>query len=403
MADPILDYYMMIESPSAMQGMGGPNTGVVFTVDSGGTLREWTIGNGAATGRTASLGSANCMVTIANGASTLFGNNSGGSQRLTLVENSSLYAVNYGNSGTVNTTFASRKGQQIAWNATAGVAIVGAATNVVTKFTASTFTPVKLTLSSLSGAQVTTVISRPATSTFILGTNDGRVVEINASGGVEKSISLSFSRNFGSAPTSVRVVGLVYYNDLLAVSLANGILRLYQYSTSTLISQHLVAGCNDDDGGVLLTDLGLGQIAWLGYTSQSYASSVTVAQMTSTGIFQEETRNITMINERAIEIGIDTTANILWAAFNTYAFLFRIPPRATVNVATKIQDPPGTAVSGRIIRIRNYANGRSRVVTDTTIGASETDIAAAQGGDYYEIAIRGSAPSYRFDWRRFNT
>lgn len=102
------------------------------------------------------------------------------------------------------------------------------------------------------------------------------------------------------------------------------------------------------------------------------------------------------------DLGMDLLTGYAWVlTSDQWLRLYKMTAPYPVNVQTRIQNPPGTDVSGRIIRIRDLGQ-KSYIDTDVVISAGATSLPSTAGGEYYEISIVGSGGSAQWDWRKFN-
>lgn len=352
-----------------------------------------------------------------------------------LVELSSMYNTTFGSGATWTAVAAAIKPQQMAYNPVTQYAAGNSsvADGTWSLYNASTATPTKQTLSGHTSEQVLTVIARPGSSTFFLGTSAGNVLEVNTSGTIQKVIDTktALSATGGSITTSI-ITSLFYFNDTLLVANQYGLLFNYKYSTSTLLETKQVAwqGNSITFGGACLSVVPGGassQVVWGQYADTSTGSyeatqrvlptSFTVANIPQvSGSKKLQVNKVFKTDHVAnfIEIGLDYSVNKLYTVtYNNTAntnnarelsrvMIYDIKPPLDTTVPTRIQNPPGTDVTGRIIRIRDLGPGKSYVHSDQTVSAGQVSLNALQTGEYYEIALVGPASGYSWDWRKFN-
>jgi len=285
-------------------------------------------------------------------------------------------------------------------------------TNQIVKFNGSTFSVSLVTPSSgFTGANALTIINKTGTQNFLIGTSNGKVHELDASGTNFQTITLPTTPNTGTAPT-LQVSGLAYYNDNLFVMTNFGIGYHYKWSTSTLLNKYMFGASNEGSNvgnclcnggsGVTLLSQNINRAASTANntmpTSQiNFNASPTIVQDT----FFNDFTNFT------IATGIDGLTYTAWvivgSASKELARIYKITGIGQTTEDTRIQNN-GIDTSGRIIRLIDLGPGKSRVEIDTNIVAGVSTLNAMGESNYIEIATIGTPNSNeQADLRDFST
>lgn len=297
-------------------------------------------------------------------------------------------------------------GQQIAGNSTLKIAMATTSTNgKILKCDPTTQTLTQLSPSSLSGAQAACIINKSDTNTFLLGTNNGKIIEVDSSGNPLKTINLPNTPNI-AVPTIV-VTGLSYYNDMLICVTAHGFMYVYKYSTSAILNQYpCSARASSAPITPCLTDSASGTFLSLS-TRQQATNTATLTEcyvnlvgtVISTPIFTDAFAS-------PAHGGIEPTLNKAFANFagssslGVQLRLFKITPVSQINVSTKAQDPLGVDIGVRVIRIRIDDIGSACVELDQNISAGGQAIPATQNHTYLELALEAGGTE-KWDIRTF--
>jgi len=290
-------------------------------------------------------------------------------------------------------TWSSVVQQQIAGNPSTGKAVATSTTaGKLMCINGSTQTITAPTPAALSGANATCVTNKTDTNTFLIGTSNGKVHEVDSSGTVLKSITLPTTPNDGGAVNHV-VSGVSYYNDSLAVALDKGILYIYQYSTSTIVAKQICSLGGVSNNNTVLCDAASGITTLTRpFSVNNYCSTSVLCFSASGSYYQDVFFNETSQPNRYC--GIEPSINRLWIGSSSTSYYlartFDITALSTSQVQTRIQNPPGTDVTGRIIRIRDDGINRSMVELDQTISAGQQLLNAYKNHNYIEIALTGT-------------
>lgn len=323
-----------------------------------------------------------------------------------LIEVATGYRQNY-SSGTVSAnSVAIGKGQRVAGDPISKIAISMAddTAGKVMKINGNTFTITTHTSISGMTGKLTTVIAHPAGNLWIAGSNDGKIHELNATPTINKTITLPTTPNTGGAPTWL-VSGLSYFDDKLLVTTAQGMAFLYNYATDTEIKRFFLGNVSSGGGAALgtpLCDSASGAVLYCpNYNKTTIGSEVLEYDLVSATT--EDIHRTETAQKSSPAVGIDPIYYKAWAIIDTNKVrVFDISSRDEVQVDTVTEDPEGTPVSARIIRLRSPKVGLATVETDQNISAVETDLPARENSHYIEITYRDLATD-RFDVRVFDS
>jgi len=354
-------------------------------------------------------GSVPAGITLVNSASALVGNFSG-TTNVNLVELSGGYVVNYSGSDYV---INSQKGQQMAGD-TANNRVLFCSKTTATKlgrFDGNTFVASTITVTGINTGKFGTAIIIKGSDRWLVGTNDGIILETDHSGNNYNTITLPTTPNTGTAPTHI-VSGLSYdvTHDKLAVVTASGLGWVYNYSAGTIAGRFMVG-----DGAVTSTTA-------IGTTlcdsaSGYFTHAQNLLKGANTGFNNITLRTMacgtpTPIDCQEIEFGQAITAtgfctaqNLVWvltgmvspAVIRFYSY----QPIVRSSVLTRIQTS-GVDKAGRIIRIKYDKPGVSIIESDGNIAAGAAYLdTQIQQNQYIEIALSGSPETA--DIRGFGT
>lgn len=312
--------------------------------------------------------------------------------------------------GAASTFGSAAQGQQIAAWAASGICVAtrGGTTGAVTKINTITRTLTTLSPSSITGLIATCVIFKPDTNTFLVGTTNAKVTEIDANGAPLKTITLPTTPNI-SAPT-VGISGLSYYNDILAVMTQQGMIYFYKYSTSAILYQ--LGSIPKIGGGTpamgCLTDSASGTFMIVRSAGQVLNSTISVeecyAAVMPPVVSLTYDVALTAPFNGVIEPSLNKVIIIYGdsASFATQMRVYNMLSLIATTENTRAQDPLGIDVSQRVIRIRDSEGiGRSSVEVDQTLSTGDLPAACTFGHQYVELSlVPGSSPR-RWDIREF--
>ena len=315
-----------------------------------------------------------------------------------IFENSSGFRSNI-SGGTA--AIALTKGQTIAGNPVSKIAFYCSNTSgTIVKVNGNTFACSTFTPAGLSGTTALSVCTLD--NNWIFGTANGKLVEVDSAGAEVRVTTLPTTPNVGTAPT-LRVCGLSYYNDKLLVQTNFGTQLLYTYSASSVDWKNITGACTTSTNGNTLCESSSGLVVYSNYFSQSTPSAINVADFSGD---PPVVLDSLLCGDRVTDVvasGIDSTTNRGFVVYNTTAVrTFNLIPSNRVTVQTRYLDPPTVDVSYDILRLRRNKKGRATfdsLTQDITPGQS--NIAASQGNDYWELGTLTDDSEY--DFRTFLT
>lgn len=327
------------------------------------------------------------------------------SASIDLIELSGGYRQNYTTNAVAASTVGLGKGQQVAGDPITKIAY-SVADNIagkVQKFNGNTFTI--STHTSLTGVtgKITTLINI-ASGSWIVGTDDGKIHELDTTPSVVKTITLPTTPAAGTAPTW-KVSGLSYFNDRLMVLTAAGVVFIYTYSTSTVIKKDYFGSVGSGGNALLgttLCDSASGAVLYSPNFNKTTTGSE-VLEYDLVSMTTEDIHRVELAQKSCPAVGIDKSTYRAWAIIDTNKIrVFDISNRDNTTVTTRVQDPAGTDIAARIIRLRDAGPGRATVDLDQNITAVETSLNARKNSKYIEITIEDLATD-KFDVRVFST
>lgn len=305
--------------------------------------------------------------------------------------------ITTGAAGT-NTTY-SGAGQQLVGNLNNGFALA-TKNNGVTFINALTMAATGLNPSSIFSSQNSTVIAlRNTTDTWLVGSSTGQIYEINAQGALVRTLNLPITPNTGTAQPTI-VTGISFSHPNMACTTDRGELFVYNWVTQALIKRELTTFWGGQRATLLCAASSGTTLMMRGHAISNGGQPVTELyfenQDPSTGIpFWND------VNQLAKSCGIEPSKNIAWVIFDQSNFVqirtFDITPVNKVTVDSRMQDPPGTDVAARIMRLRDEGVGHLSIENDTNI-STLTGISATDGHNYIELGIEGGT---KFDIREF--
>lgn len=303
-----------------------------------------------------------------------------------IIELSTGYSTNLSGGATC---FAQTRGQNVAGNTDAQIAI--ASSNTVNQVVKITPTAVSTVSVSLGGAKASCIVNL-SSSLWLVGTNDGKVHEINDSGTISKTITLP--NNSAGTPPTIIVTGLAYYNDRLAVATKIGTGFIYTYSTSTVLEKFFTKGstsgsslCPSPNGAFLYGSNG---------TNAACNGVVECFLKPFRAVDTYTLGDVAMVHST----GIDESTGKAWVIQQAKIHIFDIGLKTTSTVQTRAID--GSDVAARILRIRVPRKGQAYIDSDQNISPGAANIEAVKDSEYIEVAIVSGTPD-RYDIRRFST
>lgn len=311
-------------------------------------------------------------------------------------------------------TFASNSGQQSAPGS--GVVMSTTSTNSkVLKTDPIAQTCTQLSPTPLSTHQASCIIFKADTLTWLIGTNNGLVFEMDKNGNqIGSSLTLVTSPNI-SAPTIIPT-GLSYYNNILVVVTNSGNGYIYSWTVQTLLNTFPTGANNVGATGNVtcsLTDSASGVCLVLSGGSQSPNSTNTVTELFFNTVSGGAPILTPYYNEAQAGPncgGIQPTITSsqfskAWVNFadnNAQGVQLRFFNISSPNICsetTRFQNPIGTDIASRCIRIRDEGIGRSTVEIDQNVSSGTQAVNCTSDRQYIEINIA----SGQWDIREFST
>lgn len=312
------------------------------------------------------------------------------------------------------TLYDSQSGQQLAAAPASSIVISTTNTNSkVCKTDLIAQTVTQLTPTPLSTHQAACIILRPDTGTFLVGTNNGAVFEMNAAGTqIGSTLNMANIPNI-TAPT-INVTGLSYYNGTLAVATNWGNVFVYTWPGQILLNSFIETGSISNGSNCpSLTDSASGLCLYL--ANETVPNSVYPISTIFTNVVSGNSAIIdTFYNETNVAArwgGIQPTVTGInhskaWIIFNSNSFggyvqlrYYDISNPNTCSEPTRFQNPIGVDVASRCIRIRDGGIGKTAVETDQNVSSGPQFVNAYLDQNYIELNLIAG----KWDVREFST
>jgi hypothetical protein len=286
------------------------------------------------------------------------------------------------------------KGQQAAGDSANHVLGISDASGALLRIDGSGPTASTITPAAMSGKKASAIIAKPGvTDAFIVGSTDGVIWELNFAGTVVKTITLPIIPNDG-AGRGHPITHLSMTGDNLFVQTGNGVWFHYTYSTSTIVTQRLMGNMVAVATGFSAMGEAVngffpfvhGDIAMANAPICLFHCNPKPALCVDFTTFPE--------NSKVTHVGLNGSVGALWAACDSPSRIrfWSLPGLNTSAYETRVQDPPGTDVTARILRLPVFPTvGTTRVEEDTTIPAAATTLTAKiDDQDYLEVTLTGT-------------
>lgn len=257
--------------------------------------------------------------------------------------------------------------------------------------TSSTISP-----SWLSGKKLQSIIHKPGSANFIAGMSDGVIREFDTSGTSVSTISAAtITSEVGSRtliPESMALIG-----DNLIVGTSQGILLHYKYSTGTLLDKRLIALPRTNADATTYNALGVGFPSDNGlvpiYFGDPADAGQTVALYEANGYPLIEIDRVSSdLSFQHFGAGLNSAGNKFFCSLYTNQLsIFDCQCTGGFSENTKISDPPGLPVDGRVVRLAMFEDFQRKLESDTAIDDEETLIDyKLDGVNYMELISRGT-------------
>jgi hypothetical protein len=286
--------------------------------------------------------------------------------------------------------------QQVAANVNTNMALATRASQgqltLVGLATAQTLSP-----AALNTAYARCICVRPDNGNWMVGTSNGKIFEINALGTVLNTITLPTTPNI-SSPT-INVYGISFSYPNVAAATDTGTVFVYNWITQTFLYKFM---CSDGLPVLCAASSGVTLLGKRENTGNNAGCPISEVYMEQTypiteDIYFNETNSI------VYSLNIENTLNYAVGCFGSSNLLqlrvWNMLPTSKTFVNTQIQNPPGTAVSGRIIRLRDNGIGTKVVEIDQSVTAGNNSVQCTNGRNYIEIGLNSG--NTLFDIREF--
>lgn len=255
-----------------------------------------------------------------------------------------------------------------------------------------------MTVSSLSGVNATSILANSASGVWFVGTTDGRILTLDQFGNLVNTITLSKTPNIAT-PTNIKVTGLSFYDPYLICCTNLGNIYLFNYWSGLEMDRAL---SDIEQGSNTFPSMCQSKHGFTTITSNIYnVSNLTSVDQIYFGNGRI-LRTCIPIESSISMIGSLLTSDkmIVWNADSGFFQLriYNIDQFDVVSVDTEAQDPPGTQVSARIVRIMDNGIGKKSLFSDTNISAGTNSLPAIRNSNFIELAIKSSS---KWDIREF--
>lgn len=390
-------------SSTVADGVTNDATNEAIIVHYGGTdsLRRYDLTTGSQAGGSVTVTGDAVAVALVNSASAITFQDSGTTSDV--VELASGYRQVY-SGGTAVSAF--DKGQLASGDITnSRVLAASNTTGSLIKFDGNTFTLSTISPIFMSGQKATTVLCK-GSNRWLIGTDASKVFECDHSGNLYGELTVTYNPDNGRfvSGTPVRISGLSFANDTLLVTTRQGFLHCFNWATKEeLYKTYLTDAEAASRGTVLCAAVSSTCILSHNY---SVGGGNNVAIEIDFGQIPPVMRDVLNLDSTGFVVasGLGTSGKG-WVLQRTVDILriFTVTPRTTTTQASVLEDPPGTAVAGELIRIIDDGVGSSSVELSTPISAASTTFRATPGKDYIEIGSYGSGVNEKFDLREYST
>lgn len=335
-------------------------------------------------------------ITLLGAASSVI---TGSTTTIDIVENSSGFrqTITGGQAAPIS------KGQLSKGNPTSSIAFAASNTNnniVKIDGSGSTITASVVSPAALSGTTARSFCLKD--SNWLIGTANGKVIEINSAGTSSNTITLPTTPNVGTAPTR-SVSGISYFNDKLATLDDRGVFYVYSYIASSIDYINMLGAATTAGAanGNVLCEASSGLIINGQQFTQTTPTAVNVVDITVKPVKILESVHMPDKTSTLVDCGIDNTINKAFVVSGgNFIRVFDIIPSNKVMISTRVQDPITFDIVGNIIRLRRNKKGRTVFELESTIIAGANNLSSTHGNSYIEIGMNSGKTKY--DLREFN-
>lgn len=246
----------------------------------------------------------------------------------------------------------------------------------------------------LSGKLADCIIPRLDANTWLIGTNDGRIIEMNSSATALTTVSLP-SAPFITTPT-IGVQSLAYYNSVVLASTDSGIMYAISWPSGNIISESLVSVGQSSATTISNAVSGVVLVSNNGSPPTYKGIQELYFDNPNSPIPGQDGCTFWEANVGCQVLGIEPTAQLYaWACSTSNTFIpnriYTITSPQKVLVSTEIQNPIGNDVAARIIRLRDDNDiGNATVEIDQTVPPGIVSLQCTANRNYIELCLFGN-------------
>lgn len=245
-----------------------------------------------------------------------------------------------------------------------------------------------VTVSALSGAKGVCIKHRPGTSNFIVGGDNGKVIEVDFTGAVISSVTLPTTPNSGTVPSrQVANVAVSEDGNDVFVSTQEGTVFHYDWTGPTLLTTTTMATSGTVTQNMIMSDFCNNLV--IRAVEGVSTSQPTISLMHGA---TELTTDVAVVGKTATIVNVHLTTSGYGAVVTTTKLLiFKVLGLASSNVTTRAQYPAGVDAAQRIIRLAKSNDGRFILDNDSSqASGSQTVSATFTDCEYYELSLIGT-------------
>ena len=328
---------------------------------------------------TVSLTSSAVGIALINEASAVVGY-TGSQNKYDFIELSSGHK-----STTTSQTYSLRatgQAQQMAGDKVNEVVIATTNTNSLRKIN-SDQTSSSITVSEMSGYRANVVVAEEASGTFFLGTNNGKIYNIDSSGTVNSTITLP--SGISETTPVLYISGISFYDPYLCVVESRGYMYLYNYWSQELLQVVMVPPNDSSTIGIPMCASVSGESLVVSGVNANYLCSVEGIFFRSGVIHREP---YFMGDNLGFRGAVRSKNHAACWSYSTSLNQMHIleADDASIGSAQSSASDNNLPTAARIIRIRDDGLGHKCVEIDTTIPDSETDVDLTRSKSYIEFS-----------------
>ena len=243
-----------------------------------------------------------------------------------------------------------------------------------------------MTVSALSGLQAKSILAEPSSGVWFVGTNNGKVLTVDSSGNLQNTITIPSTPAI-LAPTIV-VSGLSFSYPYLLVATNVGQLHLFNYQSQTEVDRTLSSLENSSTSFQSLCTASSGFTICARVVGGQNATTIESIYFGNGKIYKED---VVIAEQSTSFTGCVRTSvkAIVFTSASNFAQLrtYDATSSAVGIETTESQNPVGTDVSARVIRILSNGLGKKSVYSDQVVSASIISLPGVEDHDYIELSI----------------